>query len=152
MKIGNAMSALKQIYIETAPFIYYVENRVGFVDKVEAVLFSAKQNSLPIVTSVVTLTELLNKPIEASDSKLVKAYLDLLLHSQGLSALPVNAAIAEQAAHLRANYQLRTPDALHLATAIESACDAFLTNDKNLRKVTEIQVPVLDELELDTTA
>jgi predicted nucleic acid-binding protein len=58
--------------------------------------------------------------------------------------------IADLAAALRARYNLRTPDALYIATAIVTRCDAFLTNDKRLRQANEIRVLTLDELEVDT--
>lgn len=56
--------------------------------------------------------------------------------------------LAEQAADLRARYNLRTPDAVQIATAIDTGCDAFLTNDIALKRVTEICVIVLSELTL----
>jgi predicted nucleic acid-binding protein len=61
---------------------------------------------------------------------------------------PVTASIAERAAELRAQFRLRTPDALQLATVIEAGGQAFLTNDSGLRRVTVLPVIVLDELEL----
>jgi predicted nucleic acid-binding protein len=47
---------------------------------------------------------------------------------------------------LRAKYGLHTPDALHIATAIELNCDALLTSDRKWQQVTEIRTPILDEL------
>jgi predicted nucleic acid-binding protein len=52
------------------------------------------------------------------------------------------------AAELRARYNLRTPDALHIACAIDTGCDAFLTNDTGIKRVNEIRILVLDDLEL----
>jgi predicted nucleic acid-binding protein len=63
--------------------------------------------------------------------------------------MPITTSVAERAAQLRAQYNLRTPDALHVASALEAACDAFLTNDLGLKRVTELRVLVLDELQLD---
>ncbi len=54
--------------------------------------------------------------------------------------------IADTAAELRARFRLRTPDALQLATAIETGCGAFLTNDHASRRVTDIRVLILDDL------
>lgn len=52
--------------------------------------------------------------------------------------------IFERATDLRAKYlKLKTPDALHLAAAIESGCDAFVTNDFGLKVITEIRVEVI---------
>ena len=62
--------------------------------------------------------------------------------------IPVTLPIAESAADLRARYNLRTPDALHVASALSSGCDAFLTNDAGLKRVQELPILVLDELEL----
>jgi predicted nucleic acid-binding protein len=49
-----------------------------------------------------------------------------------------------KAAQIRARYQIRTPDAIQLAAAIEFGARVFLTNDDRLRKVTEIEVIVLE--------
>ena len=49
---------------------------------------------------------------------------------------------------MRARYNLRTPDALHVATAVPAGCDAMLTNDAQLKRVQELSILVLDELEL----
>jgi predicted nucleic acid-binding protein len=57
--------------------------------------------------------------------------------------------MAESAADLWARYNLRTPDALHVATAIDARCDVLLTNDAEIKRIREIVVLVLDELELD---
>jgi predicted nucleic acid-binding protein len=54
--------------------------------------------------------------------------------------------IAVKAAELRAKYNLRAPDALQLATAIENRANYFLTNDTRLRSVKEIQSVTLAEL------
>jgi predicted nucleic acid-binding protein len=72
----------------------------------------------------------------------------VLYRSRNFRLLPIDAAIAEVAADLRARYNLRTPDALQLATAIKAGCDAFLTNDATLKKVTELKILVLSELQL----
>jgi predicted nucleic acid-binding protein len=57
--------------------------------------------------------------------------------------------LSPSAPPISARYNLRTPDALHVATAIEAGCEAFLTNDSTLKRVREIRVLPLDELELD---
>jgi len=62
--------------------------------------------------------------------------------------IDVDGMIAERAADLRARYNLRTPDAIHIATAIVAGCDAFLTNDLALRRVTELRVLTLSTLAL----
>jgi len=70
------------------------------------------------------------------------------LLSRNFSALAISATIAELGAELRAQYRLRTPDALQIAPALEAGCEAFLSNDAGLRRVTELRVLILDDLEL----
>ena len=65
--------------------------------------------------------------------------------------LPIDRAVAEIAADVRARYRLRTPDALQVAAALSAGCEALVTNDTTLSRVTAppvFRVLVLDELEL----
>jgi predicted nucleic acid-binding protein len=55
--------------------------------------------------------------------------------------------VVEQAAELRARLNLSLTDALQAASAIAAGCDAFLTNDHPLARVTGLRVLVLDDLE-----
>jgi predicted nucleic acid-binding protein len=64
--------------------------------------------------------------------------------------LGITPAVAERAAHLRAKYNIKAPDALQVASAIEAGCEAFLTHDFGLRRITDIKVVIVGELELDT--
>jgi predicted nucleic acid-binding protein len=119
---------------------------------VRAIFQRVDAGSLQIVTSVITLTEVLVMPIQTGHTRYEREYREMLLNTQDITTTSVSPVIAEQAARLRAKYRLRTPNALHIATAIDSGCDAFLTNDLDIRRVTEIRVLVLDDLELDEDA
>jgi predicted nucleic acid-binding protein len=55
--------------------------------------------------------------------------------------------VADQAANLRARHNLTLADALQVAVALSSGCDAFLTNDAALKRVEGLNVIVLDEFE-----
>ena len=63
--------------------------------------------------------------------------------------MPIDEVIARRAAQLRARYPLALDDAFQIVTAIIAQCDAFLTNDATLKRVTELNVIVLDEVEPD---
>jgi len=65
-----------------------------------------------------------------------------------IKMLEIGPDIAEKAADLRARYNLRTPDALQVATALYAGCDAILTNDAAMARVTELSVLVIDDLHL----
>jgi predicted nucleic acid-binding protein len=148
MKIEDVFEGIQRLYIETAPLIYYVEENPNYVAKMNAVVGAIENSSIEAVSSVITLTEVLAQPVKLNNANLEQEYRDILLNSGGFRLLPVSARIAEAAASLRARYNLRTPDALHVATAIDAQSDAFLTNDKAIKRVTDIMVWTLDELEI----
>ncbi len=149
MKISDALEGVQRLYTETAPLIYYVEENPTYVAKMNAIIEAIEDRPIEAVSSVITLTEVLTYPLKLGNTRLEREYRDILLHSGGFRLLTITARIAESAAALRARYNLRTPDALHVAAGIDARCDAFLTNDTGIKRVTEIAVLVLDELELD---
>ena len=94
------------------------------------------------------MTEVLTHPLKQGQIHLQREYRDLLLHSANFYTLPVDADIAEQAAGLRARYGFRTPDALQVAVAKAAKCKVFLTNDKAIERVEDVNVLILDEFKL----
>lgn len=148
MKIANALQGVQRLYIETAPLIYYVEEHPTYIARMDAIVESLDNSTLRAVSSVITLTEVLNQPIKTGDKKLEQEYRDILVNSGSYQLVAINVQIAEVAAGLRAKYGLRTPDALHVASAIHRSCNAFLTNDTGIKRVTEIPILILDELEI----
>jgi predicted nucleic acid-binding protein len=149
VKIRDALEGIQRLYTETAPLIYYVEENPTYVAKMDAIFEALEGRPIEAVSSVITLTEVLTHPLKLGNTRLVQEYRDILLNSREFRLLPITSRIAESAADLRARYNLRTPDALHVAAGIDARCDAFLTNDAGIKRVTEIAVLVLAELELD---
>jgi predicted nucleic acid-binding protein len=75
-------------------------------------------------------------------------FTDLIVSGQGTTFVSLEATIARRAAELRASYNMSLTDACQVATALAAGCDALLTNDVGLKRVQEITMLVLDELEL----
>jgi predicted nucleic acid-binding protein len=59
--------------------------------------------------------------------------------------LPIDAAVAHRAVVLRAQYHIHVPDALQIAAAIESRDTVFVTNDRRLKKVQDLDIFVLED-------
>jgi predicted nucleic acid-binding protein len=111
-------------------------------------LFSSSDNAnLFLQTSTITLLEVLVKPLKEGRQDLVEQYKEILLNAPGMTVRAVDSNVAETAGGLRAQYGLRTPDALQLGTAIYYRSSFFLTNDKQLAKVKEIPVLLLSDLQ-----
>lgn len=149
MKISAALSSVTTLGIESAPFIYYVEKNPTYVQRMHAIFQWVTVSKIAAVTSVITLTEVLSHPMRRGDQIVETAYRNLLTQSRELKLVPIISIVAEKAAELRARYNLRTPDALQVASALQAGCDALLTNDLGLQRVKELPILVLDELELD---
>jgi predicted nucleic acid-binding protein len=107
---------------------------------------SADLGEFQIVTSVLTLTEVLVHPLRPGDRRLADQYRQLLLRARHVATLPISDAIAEQAAELRGQFGLRTPDAIQLATAINAGASWFLTNDTRLPSLPNFKILVLNQL------
>ncbi len=148
MKLDDALKDVSSIAFDTSPIIYFVEANPKYDAVVTDVFTRIEEGSIIGVTSVISLCEVLVQPIRSKNQILQALYRETLVTSQHFFTKNIDPAIAETAATLRAKYNLRTPDAMQIATAIESKCQVFLCNDKLLRRVEELRICVLDELEL----
>jgi predicted nucleic acid-binding protein len=148
MKIADALRGVRKLGIDTLAFIYLVEQHPTYIARVRSIFQYVQSGSIRASGCVIALTEVLTLPLRNQKHGLVQSYQNILSNSADLSLIPVDSRVAEEAAELRALYNLKTPDALHVASAIQSGCDAFLTNDRNLTRVQKISVLIIDDLEL----
>ena len=142
-----ALDGVRRLAVDTAPLIYFVEGHPEFGPPVRTVIERAESGNLVLVSSVLTLTEVLTLPFDKGATELADAFKALLLQTPYLRLEPIGPQIAERAARLRAQHRLKTPDAIQLAVAQETGCEAFLTNDRELRRVDVPKVLVLSDFE-----
>lgn len=135
----------KSIFIDTAPFIYFIERNNRYHQLVEQVITLLDNRQAKGVTSTITLLEVLVLPLKEGKQKIAARYKAVLLDSAGLTTFEITHEISERAAGLRAKHGLRTPDALQLATALTAKADYFLTNDAAMKKIHGIRVLLLDD-------
>jgi predicted nucleic acid-binding protein len=148
MKIKSALMDVSELYLDTAPVIYYIQGVAPFFPLVDRVFNQIESGSFSALTSPVTLGECLVFPIKSGDIALQQNFVDLLTNTEGIRLISIDAAVGQCAARLRVRYGLKLPDAMQVATAIEAGCNAFLTNDAQLKRVTDLKVIVVSELEL----
>ena len=147
-RLDEALAGVTTLGFDTSPFIYFIERHPTYIDVVREVIRRVDAGMVRGYSSVVTLIEVLTQPKRIGNTALEREYHDLLLHGRHFEMISIDALIAEQAAALRARYALRTPDALQIAAAVHVGCQAFLTNDIALKRVTGPRMLILDELEL----
>lgn len=127
------------VALDTAVFIYFIEEDERFLPLVEEIFEAIDSGSLLAVTSTLTLLETLVGPICAGDNQLAMSYETLLSQSRGLHLLDLDHPVIRLAAKIRALAGLKTPDALQVATALHAECTAFLTNDREIPSIGEMQ-------------
>jgi predicted nucleic acid-binding protein len=101
--------------------------------------------TIEIVSSELTLMETLVGPLKSGNAALVTAFETALLGS-GMRPLPMTQPGLREAARLRVTTKLRTPDALHAATASGAGCALFITNDAGFRGLLSLPLVILDDL------
>lgn len=136
----------KKIFLDTAPLIYFIEGNSQYQEKLKQVFDSNDKGDFVFITSSITLLEVLVMPFREEQINLVEKYINILTNAPGIELFEITNTISIKAAELRAKYNLRTPDAIQLATAIEYNADYFLTNDLRLKSVHEVNSIVLSDL------
>ena len=132
--------------LDTAPLIYFIEQNPTYLEMMRLFFRTLNQGEFRVVTSVVTLPEVLVYPLRQGNRILAQQYRDILFNAEGLTTIQVSPDIAEVAAQLRAVHNLRTPDAIQMATAICEGASFFLTNDARLPSLPGLKVLLLEEL------
>jgi len=118
---------MRRVYLDTCCVIYLLEDVPGFSAPMRAHL-ACNADAILCVSPLVRL-EVLIKPLVDGNHLLARDYEDFLAAQQWLS---MGDAEFDRATRLRAAHKLKTPDALHLATAVRHSCNEFWTNDDRL--------------------
>jgi len=121
--------------VDTAVFIYFMEEDPRFLPLIEPLFGEADAGARELVTSALTLLEVLVVPYRVGDRLLADRYEQLLTRSRGIRVIDLSRDQLRDAAQLRAATGVKTPDALQLVAAIGSGCSAFVTNDRRIPNV-----------------
>ena len=139
------MTEFNNAFVDTAPFIYYIEKSDAYFQKMKTWFSQCYAQGKKLSTSPITVEEysvyhLKNRKFEYIHT--FRAFItdmDFVVNN-------IDYDTAFLAAQLRSQYQgIKAMDALQLASAIQNQCDIFLTNDKQLNQVKEIKVLLVDE-------
>lgn len=132
--------------LDTAPLIYFMEQNPNYIEMMRLFFRAFNRGDFRIVTSTVTLVEVLVHPLRQKNTTLAQEYREILMNQESLTVVDLTPDIAETAAQLRATYNLRSPDSIQMATAIREGASFFLTNDARLPSLPGLTVLVLEHL------
>jgi predicted nucleic acid-binding protein len=133
------------IYLDTVTIIYSVERFADYIAILDPMWQQLQSGTFRIMTSELALLETLVMPIRQANTDLISRY-EKLLTSSEISLLPITQPILKNGATLRATANLRTPDSIHAATALDAGCTIFLTNDMGFRQVPGLSTVILKDV------
>lgn len=118
--------------VDAAIFIYFIEEDARYISLIEPMFEAADAGKIEIVTSALTLLEVLVVPYRAGHIALAERYEAVLTRGRGVRMADLSRDHLRRAAQLRASTGVAAPDALQLAAASAAGCSTFVTNDRRL--------------------
>lgn len=146
-KFSSDLARFSKVGLDSSILIYHLEDIEPYSHLTEAAFAAIAEGSPVAVLSILSVTELLVQPFAEKQRDRVEAFERFILSLPNTQLISPNYAAAKEAARLRARYNIRTPDALLLGTALTEKAQAFITNDSQLLrlKAEGISVVILDD-------
>lgn len=126
--------------VDTSIFIYFIEEHPQFLPLLLPLFREVDEGGKELVTSALTLLEVLVVPYRSGDHLLAQRYEALLTQSRGVRVTEISRDHLRAAAQLRASTGVKTPDALQLVAALAARCATFLTNDRALPTIPGLRI------------
>jgi predicted nucleic acid-binding protein len=124
---------MSRIFFDTNLFIYLLEDRGERGARVKEIVERMSERRDELLTSTLTLAEVLVKPLSAGDVEWADRY-ERFLNTPGVLMLAFDRPAARICAQLRRDRTLTPPDAIQLSCAASARCDLFITNDERLSR------------------
>ena len=148
VKIKKFQTLLKQyvrVAVDASIFIYQFEQHPQFEPLCSVLFDGISTRQLQLTTSTITVSEVMIKPVQLSDTEVVTLYEGVFTGLPNFTLLDVDYVIAKLAAYIRAHYRILLPNAIHIASALQAKADVFITNDEQLKTIREIKVICLKD-------
>jgi predicted nucleic acid-binding protein len=148
LEVARLRSALRRhavIALDSCIFIYQWEASPTYSPLTDCIFSSVEQGHPAAFTSTITMTELLVHPYRKRDEDQVDELMELFSTFPNLDWIVPDLEIARNAARIRADHGLKTPDALQAATAVHANATALITNDPIFRRMKDFDSLLLDE-------
>ncbi len=144
--VAAFLSQHRRIGLDTSVLIYELEANPRYIPWVHPIFQWLEKPASYAVTSTITMLELLVHPYRRSDIDTVNRFYALLSTYPNLHWVDLTLPVADHAARLRAEYNLKAPDAVQAASVLESQATGFISNDPPFRRLQNLDVLILDDL------
>ncbi|MCP5418670.1 MAG: type II toxin-antitoxin system VapC family toxin [Chromatiaceae bacterium] len=135
--MGSMIPKGSRLLLDTVALIYFLEENERYAKQAEKIFSRIESGQLHGVISSLVFAELLVPLYRAGDPQAATGLSNRLRNFRNLDVIPLTTEIGIEAARLRADHGLRTPDAIHAATAISTQSTGILTNDKRLQVLSQ---------------
>ena len=126
--------------LDTAIFIYLIEDHPQYLPLLLPLFEAADAGRRELVTSALTLSEVLVVPYRRRNVAVAERYEMLLTRSRGVRLVELTRDQLRAAAQLRAASGAKTPDALQIVAATSAGCRTFVTSDRRLPEIPGLRV------------
>lgn len=134
----------KRVYFDANVFIYLMEGYAKLEVSLGAIRDSIHNREALIFTSELTLCEVLVPAFRSERTELLKLYRQFIEESGAFELVPTSRETYVRASLVRAQFGLKTPDAIHMASALEAECSVFITNDKPRKAPKTMEIILLN--------
>lgn len=124
-----------RVAVDSAPIIYMLEDHPKFAPRYAPFFRRAENGDYELVISTVTLVEVLTGPLRVGNEALAQSYQSALTAPAGWQVVDLSPRIAYRAARIRGSTRLRLPDAVQIATALETSSIALVTHDRDFSRL-----------------
>lgn len=151
--MGSIIPKGSLVLLDSVALIYFLEINERYSKKAEEIFGRIESGELQGVMANLVFAELLVPLYRSGDSQAATSLANRLTNFRNMEVVTLTTEISMEAARLRAEYGLRTPDAIHGATAITGRATGILTNDKQLKVLARegLSIWLFDTLVSQTT-
>ena len=121
--------------LDTVTIIYFLEQHPRHYQTAKEIFTKIETGKISAIISTLVFSELLVPAYKTKEYKHAEMIVHILSNFPNLKTIPLTTKISTTAGRLRALHGLRTPDAIHIATALESKSSGIITNDKGFKKI-----------------
>ncbi len=134
---------MKRLYLDASVIIYITEANPQFTGAAKSRIIDHLNDSQALIlTSKLSRLECRVRPLRDRNQELLADY-ERFFAGERLELVDVTPDVLERATELRAAYRFKTPDAIHLATALEHGAEAVLTGDPQWQRCEQISVEIV---------
>ena len=146
-QLSKRLSNFSKVGLDTSLFIYHFERHPIYFPLSQEILSGIEKGERKGITSMITLMEIIVKPLSLGMPEIARKYEALLMNFPNLEVVDVDRDVIRQAARLRADHRIKPPDALQVSACLLGGAQVFITNDRQIDRLREkFEIVILDDL------